>query len=801
MARALVASLVALLLTLSSAPLARAGTTWDYPEFGYQPTTYHEPQRGQFHFSSRTGWMNDPNGLVHANGEYHFFYQHNPHGLEWDTMHWGHATSPDLVHWTQKPIALEPGVHAGTLFSGGGVVDRHNTSGLKTGALEPIVVFSNTDGVSIFYSNDNGRTFQSYDKGRKQIEIPVESRDPKVLWDAARKRWVMVVWSQRDGNGADIYTSPNLLDWTFASRYAAPWLFECPDLFPLPLDGRADDQRWVLTSASSDYVVGSFDGTTFRADRPEPKRMDLGTAFAGGTFYAAMTFSDLPDKRVVQMAWQGGNRGSTWTGNATLPAALGLVTGPNGPQITRTPVAELDSIRADTRTWRNQVVGGGNLFQGIKADTYEVTAQFDVRDATAEQFGFHLHTRPDGSADRAVVYDRKTGTLDGKALQPRDGKVSMRLLVDRGQLAIFADGGRFSLSDNVNFDSAAVSQGIRLFATGGEVRLDSASFTRLGTTWGTAESTVDSNVAGPWHASGGSWTDAARGKLGQAQNDGFYLGAGTERDSVYQGDVVLGTAQAAGLTFRANADGAGYTASVDRAGLVKLWRPGRDIATHAVPVTAGRAHHLKVQTTGSRIRVWLDNGSAPVIDATDTAYSSGRFGANVFRGAATVQNLNVGSGGFATISSGPWAPRGGMWTVSPRGLHASTAADAFYLSDRTGTDFAFEGDLSVVNGVGAGLTFRADASGSGYTATIDTSGVVKLWRPGKDIAVRATPIAEGRSYHVKVEAVGSRIRVWLDRSAAPVIDATDSTYSSGRFGVNAYAANTLAQNLISTSAG
>jgi fructan beta-fructosidase len=796
-ARALLVVLLAASVLVGPVVPATAGTAWEYPEFPYPATTYQEPFRGQFHFSSQSGWMNDPNGLVYANGLYHFFYQHNPHGLEWDTMHWGHATSPDLVHWTQKPIALEPEVHPGTLFSGGGVVDRGNTSGLKTGPLDPIVVFSNTDGVSIFVSNDNGRSFQAYDKGRKQIEIPAESRDPKVVWDAARRQWVLVVWSNRGGNGVDVYTSPDLLHWTFASRYAADWLFECPDLFPLPLDG---GQRWVLTSATGEYVVGAFDGKAFRTDRPQPEKMNLGTTYAGGTFYAAETFTGTPDGRVVQMAWQGGNRGSSWTGNATFPVTLGLVDSPGGPRITRTPVAELSTLRADSRTWRNETVrdGGPNPFVGILADTYEITATFDVAGATARQFGFALHSRSDGSADRTVGYDRTTGTLDGKPLPPTGGEISVRLLVDRGQLEIFSGDGLFSVADNVNFDSAAVSQGIRLFASGGQVRLKNATFTRLSTSWGTAQSTLESNLAGPWHAAGGSWTDVGAGKQAQVTGDGFYLSAGTAGDAEYQGDVRLGTARAAGLTFRASAEGAGYTANVDTSGVVKLWRPGRDIATYPAPVAAGSTHHLRVQAAGSRIRVWFDHGADPVIDATDTAYASGRFGANVYGGSATVQNLNTGPGGFATFASGPWTARGGAWTTAPDGARASAAGDGFYLSDRTGSDFTYEGDVSVTNGVAAGLTFRATPDGAGYTANVDTSGVVKLWRPGRDIATYGTPIVEGRTHHLRVQTAGSRIRVWLDRGASPVIDATDTTYAVGRFGLNAYAGNATAQNLAIT---
>ncbi|MFD1044983.1 hypothetical protein ACFQ1S_04920 [Kibdelosporangium lantanae] len=256
-------------------------------------------------------------------------------------------------------------------------------------------------------------------------------------------------------------------------------------------------------------------------------------------------------------------------------------------------------------------------------------------------------------------------------------------------------------------------------------------------------------------------------------------------------------AVAAGLTFRANAGGAGYTANIDTSSVVKLWRPGRDIATYPIPITTDRTYHLKVQTDGARIRVWLDNSADPVIDATDTAYPSGVFGANVYNGTATVQNLNTGPGGFAAFASGPWTTRGGTWTVTPAGLRGSSSqADGFYLSDRTGADFTYQGDLSVTNGTATGLTFRANADGAGYTANIDTNGLVKLWRPGRDIATYATPVIEGRTYHLKARTDGARIRVWLDNSADPVIDATDTAYGSGLFGVNAFAGNTTAQNLI-----
>ncbi|GGN99498.1 levanase [Actinoplanes lobatus] len=798
--RAVLTAFLILAAVISLPAPASAGTVSTYPEFPYPATDYHEPQRGQFHFSARSGWMNDVNAPLYYRGTYHLFFQHNPHGLAWDTMHWGHATSTDLTHWTQKPIALEPGVHPGDLWSGAGVVDTANVTGLKSGDDDPIVVFTGTNGVSMAYSTDGAKTFTSFDNGRKLVTMPGTSRDPKVLWHEPTKRWVMVVWSDAGGNGVNIYTSTNLIDWTLRSRYAANWLFECPDLFQLPLDGNAADKRWVLTDASGEYVVGGFDGTAFSTTWTGPQVMDHGRNSADGTFYAGLVFADMPDNRVVQMAWQPGNKGGTWTGNASIPAQLGLRTLPAGIRVTRFPVAEVSALRTGTRTWTSRTVTADpatDPLAGVSADTYELEATFEVSTATATRFGFRLHTRPDGSYDRAVSYDRASQTLDGKPLPTVNGSIKLRLLVDRGQLEIFGNDGTFSWTDNVAFDSTPTSQGIRLFAENGSVRLTTLRLHQINSTWGVGESTLDSNLAGPWRAAGGTWTDTAGGKRGSAGGDGFYLGPQTAGDASYEGDVRLDTATAAGLTFRASADGAAhYTANIDASGLVKLWRPGRDIAVYPTPIERQRTYHLKVTTNGGRIRVYLDHGPVPVIDATDTAYATGRFGANVFAGAATIQNLYSGATGFVTTVNSRWYPVGGGWTVPGAGVRGQASGDAFLLSDQVGTDFSYSGDLRVETGVAAALTFRANTDATEhYTANIDTGGVVKLWRPGRVIAEHRTTIRAGRTYHLRVVATGSSLRVYLDGGATPVIDTTDTAYPSGRFGVNVFEGSGVIQNV------
>jgi sucrose-6-phosphate hydrolase SacC (GH32 family) len=639
----------ALVALTASITLAGAGTgpstaAQPLPEFPYPPTTYSEPNRGQFHFSSQSGWMNDPNGLLYYKGVYHFFYQHNPHGLEWATMHWGHATSTDLVHWTQKPIALEPGVQPGDLWSGAGVVDTANTSGLRTGTEDPLVVFAGTNGVTMFYSNDAGRTFQSYNGGAPVARPAGTSRDAKVFRDTARDRWGMVVWSDEGGNGVNVYSSTNLRDWTFRSRFAADWLFECPDFVALPVDGDPARTKWVLSDASGEYVVGDFDGSSFRTDWAGPQRMDQGRNDPGGTYYAAQVFSNAPQGQVVQMAWMPGNRGATWTGSATFPVTLGLRGTPAGPRVTRTPVQAVESLRYRTTSFRDRVLtpaSAAGLLRDQSVETYEVQAEFELTAATS-RFGFRLDTRPDGTAGAEVVYDVRAGTLMGTAMPPVGNRVKVRMLVDRGQLEVFGNDGLFSRSDNPVFDQRSDSRGVALF-TEGDVKLVSLDLHELAPTWGQGESTLVHNLPGQWRPASGLWTDVAEGKQGAAGGDAFYVSDHTGTDFTYEGDVRLVNGTAAGLTFRADQQGVGYTANVDSgAGVVKLWRPGRDIATFPIPIAHGTTYHLKVVVKGTNIKVYLDNRAAPVIDAVDDRYPSGRFGLNVYASTARFQDVRLG---------------------------------------------------------------------------------------------------------------------------------------------------------------
>ncbi|WP_169792076.1 GH32 C-terminal domain-containing protein [Jiangella muralis] len=621
-----------------------AGTVQDYPEFPYPVTNYQEDNRGQFHFSSRGGWINDVNAPLYYDGEYHLYYQHNPHGLQWDTMHWGHATSTDLVHWKQQPIALEPGVHPGNLFSGGGVVDTGNVSGLKDGEDDPIVVYSGTDGVTVFYSTDGGDTFQTYDGGTPVAKPAGTSRDPKVFRDEATGTWGMVVWSDEGGNGVNFYTSDDLLTWTFASRYQAGWLFECPDFVAMPLDGDPENVQWVLSDASGEYVTGAWDGTTFSTEQTTPQRFNQGTSQFGGSYYAGLTFMNLPDDRVVSMAWQPGNAGTIWTGNMTFPVEMRLETVDGAPTVLSTPVDEVEGLRTGTQTWKARMLDADRareLLAGVELDTTEIEAEFEVIGRTESRFGFRLGTGDDGWFDHEVVYDAATQTLDGVPLPLEDGKVKLRLLVDRGQLEIYGNDGRLYRSLNVNLDSMPGDDAMELFVDG-RVRLTNLAVHQLGSIWG-GESTLNSNLGGKWYTDSGVWSDTSGGKQGTSGGDAFYLNTTTGTDFTYEADVTLNSGTAAALTFRSNRDASRhYTANVDaRANVIKLWRPGRDIATYPLAVELGRTYHLKVVAVGPRIRVYLDDAAEPVIDAVDDTIPSGQFGLNVFNGTAVIDDVQV----------------------------------------------------------------------------------------------------------------------------------------------------------------
>jgi sucrose-6-phosphate hydrolase SacC (GH32 family) len=247
--------------------------------------TYSEPFRPQYHFTPEKNWMNDPNGLVYYKGEYHLFYQYNPYGDKWGHMSWGHAVSPDMVHWKHLPLALpeEDGV---MIFSGSAVIDWKNSSGFGKDGQPPMVAiytgYRTNDNVQfecIAFSNDKGRTWTKYSANPVINLNSKDFRDPKVQWHEPTKKWIMTV-SLSAEHKVCFYGSTNLKEWTLLSKFgpagATGGVWECPDLFELPVQG-TNEKRWVLAvninpgsiagGSGGQYFIGEFDGTRFVADK------------------------------------------------------------------------------------------------------------------------------------------------------------------------------------------------------------------------------------------------------------------------------------------------------------------------------------------------------------------------------------------------------------------------------------------------------------------------------------------------------------------------------------------------------
>lgn len=439
---------------------------------GYPPTRYDEPYRGQFHFSSQGGWLNDANGMWYADGVYHLAYQQYGYGLTGGPRSWGVATSPDMMHWTQKPWMLDPNVVPGDCWSGSTVIDENDTSGLKTGA-NPVwvsIYTATSKGTCLAYSNDLGATWQPYAGNPVDVGGPnSDTRDPHVFWYAPTGRWVCLLFE----NGISFYSSPDLKNWTKESHI--DFGHECPDMYELPIDGDASRMKWVVQDASGAYLVGGFDGSVFTPDPGGPYKMDVGPGF-----YASQTFNraSFPDSRVVQIAWNVAwdNLPYTqpWAQNMTFPAEIKLKTFPEGVRVARLPIAEISRLWSGARHYKAQtMLAGQNLLLDRSAECCDIEAVFDLTATAANIITFQL-------GNRTFTYDVAGRTLLGKSLSPVDNKVKIRILRDWSQLEVFANDGEFSYSERFAFTPGDGSVSLR---ADGSVNLVSADFRDVKRTW------------------------------------------------------------------------------------------------------------------------------------------------------------------------------------------------------------------------------------------------------------------------------------------------------------------------------
>ena len=403
---------------------------------------YRERYRPRFHFTSRRGWNNDPNGLVYHDGEYHLFYQHNPYGWNWGNMHWGHAVSTDLVHWRELGEAIRPD-KLGTIFSGSAVVDWGNTGGFQAGEAKSIVCFYTSAGgqveprvpftQSLAFSTDNGKTFTKFGGNPVVNHIVDSNRDPKVIWHEPTKKWIMALYLVN--NDFSLLSSPDLKTWTRLSDLQIPGASECPDLFELPVDGNPQKTKWVFWAANGSYRIGSFDGRAFTAESGVLK------AYAGGTAYAAQTYSGIPksDGRRIQIPWlQCAMTGMPFNQQMGFPVKLTLRTTKDGIRLHSAPVEEISRIHGREWSWKSQRVDPGHdLLEGIVGDSFDILAEIAVGEAAEIEIAVR---------GIPVVYDVRKRLLTcgdhSAALEPEHGRIRLRILVDRASIEIFGNDGR-----------------------------------------------------------------------------------------------------------------------------------------------------------------------------------------------------------------------------------------------------------------------------------------------------------------------------------------------------------------------
>ena len=391
-------------------------------------TTNTDYYRPSYHFTPLYGWMNDPNGMVYKDGEYHLYFQYNPYGSKWGNMHWGHAVSKDLVHWEHldPAIARDP---VGHIFSGSSVVDKKNTAGFGKNAI--IAIYTNNSSVNhdevqcIAYSNDNGRTFTKYEGN--PVLTPFDGlkdfRDPKVFWYEKGKCWYMIVSADKETR---FYKSKNLKKWTYVSAFGKglgqqPCQYECPDFFQLPVNGDKKKMKWVMTmninpgcwfgGSATEYFVGDFDGKKFTCpDANEVKWLDWGK-----DHYATVTFSNTGD-RVLGITWMSNWQYANLTpfkqnrGANGLPRELKLYEKNGKYYISEDVAPEVYALRKDTKNVADASVSDEKMLAGVAAN---MEGAFEIEaDVTPDANGIAGIEISNNKRERTMIYfDMKQGKV------------------------------------------------------------------------------------------------------------------------------------------------------------------------------------------------------------------------------------------------------------------------------------------------------------------------------------------------------------------------------------------------------
>jgi fructan beta-fructosidase len=467
------------------------------------PTSPAEPGRPLVHFTPARNWMNDPNGLVHHDGEYHLFFQHNPHGCDRANMSWGHAVSGDLVHWRALPVAIA-GNDIEQVYSGSAVVDAANRTGLGATGPAMVAIYTSVAAVdgnqaqSLASSTDRGRTWSKH-VGNPVLDIgSTDFRDPKVLWHEPTSRWIMVV-ARSSERAVQFYASDDLIRWELLSEHHGgrrgpdEGIWECPDLFELGVDDDPGNTRWVLVVSVNDsdgprveYAVGAFDGQAFGGGRWQ--RLDHGR-----DFYAAVSWEGAPDGHRAMIGWLGSwspghhDPALAWRGQQSVPREVTLRAFDGGLRLVQRPVDALTTLRRTTpATLRPREVADHAPTSVAQGAALDITAMFSR--GTATRFGLRVLGSVTGPVE--VGYDTRTAMLyvdrgdPGSAARAPvptpSGRLTVRMLLDVSSVEVFAGSGgngEVAVTHQLPCDAQRT---VEVWADGGTATLERLEAWRLG---------------------------------------------------------------------------------------------------------------------------------------------------------------------------------------------------------------------------------------------------------------------------------------------------------------------------------
>ncbi|MBO9592802.1 MAG: glycoside hydrolase family 32 protein [Niabella sp.] len=479
------------LMTLAAALILTQGTIT-----AQQKT---EPHRPQLHFTPKKGWMNDPNGMVFFNGKYHLFFQHNPNATVWGPMHWGHATTTDLVHWNEQPIALYPD-SLGTIFSGSAVIDVNNTAGFGKNAMVAIYTNHSHEGEkagtdkfqnqSIAYSLDEGKSWTKY-KGNPVLRNPGirDFRDPKVSWYAPGKKWIMTLATL---DHITFYSSPDLKSWKEESRFgktlgAHGGVWECPDLVSFNDNGKP---VWVLIvnlnpggpngGSATQYFTGSFNGNAFTPYDTTTKWLDYGP-----DEYAGITWSNTGNRKLFlgwMSNWQYANVVPTknWRSAMTLPRELGIKKINGRYMVVSTLAKEVASVTRPLKTHSSVQVNGHYEVVRASGDA-DGLFRLDLGELPLTDFSIAFTNTKDEevtvgfdkTANQFYIDRTRSGATDfekgfaKRHVAPRlatGNSINLTLAGDAASLELFADNG-VTVMTSIFFPSEPLS-GITIKAPG-----------------------------------------------------------------------------------------------------------------------------------------------------------------------------------------------------------------------------------------------------------------------------------------------------------------------------------------------